>query len=262
MSIKKIKLQNEPELKALLIENLGAIEEGMIFIASEVNAHENKRIDILAQDKNDTIVVIELKLFSDSNVLVQILDYGDFAYRHYSTLFNRYPTMKKDNFDPDNIRLVIIAEDFSSDLLRVIPYIDWEIEVYKFQAFTLKDEKSLLCLPVEIEPLPPYEKEEIRTVDRLLEYITNDVAKEAAKEVLKYCESLGAIQIEPTKEYIACKVHGKNFMTINPRRQYFHVDYRDPKDGLWYYDTVNSKEEFTQEVKKSLLESFKFVSNS
>lgn len=70
------RVNGEAKLEAWLLDNLGRLEEGLVFIGNQYETNEAGRIDILAKDVDSKYVVIELKRDKASDVaLGQLLRY-------------------------------------------------------------------------------------------------------------------------------------------------------------------------------------------
>lgn len=66
---------NEKFIEKILINNLDLIEDGMIFVGSQVSV-DGGFVDILARDKSNKLVIIEVKINSyDERVVSQVLFY-------------------------------------------------------------------------------------------------------------------------------------------------------------------------------------------
>lgn len=252
MSVRVTDIEDENELQTLLFKNPEAIEQGMKFIAKEVGAHNKRRIDLLGHDAKGSLVIVELKIEAGEGLLTQILDYADFAYRHFRVLIERFPKLQvKKRFDPnDDIRLIVVAKGFDEIFRRVVPHVEWEIELFKFQAFETKDGlKALVCVQEGVPNLPHLPREKPKTELDYLDYITDDDAREAANSLLKYLESFEDVSMSLTQDYIGFK-RRRNFAAIYPRRKNCLLWYRDAKHD-WEI-RITSIEDIDGELKDNL----------
>jgi hypothetical protein len=72
--------EQEKQLKAWLIQDLGIIAPDLLLIGSEVIAFDKERIDLLAIDRGGKLYVIELKRhLARREAVAQVLDYGAWA---------------------------------------------------------------------------------------------------------------------------------------------------------------------------------------
>lgn len=261
MVIKKVDIKDEKELQDLLFKNPEAIEEGMEFVAKEVLAHDNRRIDLLGFDSKGSLVAVELKIEATEDSVIQLLDYADFAYRHFRILAERYSDLKlMKEFDPaSNIRIMVVAENFNHIFKRIVPHTDWEIEAFRFQAVkTESGEKSIICLSEEIPELPYLPEEKPLTISYHLDYITNDEARESAEILIDYVKSLGEIEIVPTQSYIGFKKK-RGFASIYTRRSYITLWHRDENDDEWQ-TRVDSPEDINDDLKEAIAEAYEAAS--
>lgn len=257
MVIKKVDVENEKELQQLLFENPSAIEEGLKFIAKEVPAHGKKRIDLLGQDEDGLLVIVELKIEAQEDLLVQILDYVDFAFRHFRILFERFPELEeKSDFDPfDDIRVMVVAENFDEVFRRVAAHVEWEIEAFKFQAFETEDGiKSIICLQEDIPELPYFPREDPISEASHLDYIRDDKARLAADKILEMVNAFEGVEIVPTQYYLAFK-RKRNFAAIRTRRNYFYLWYRDSNAEEWE-EKITSPDDISEKLKEELEDAF------
>ena len=257
MVIEKVDVENEKELQQLLFENPGAIENGLRFIAKEVPAHGNRKIDLLGQDEDGSLVIVELKLEAHEDLLVQVLDYADFAFRHFRILFERFPELKaKDDFDPyDDIRVMVVAENFDEVFRRVASHVERELEAFKYQAFETEDgTKSIICIQEDIPELPYFPREELISEASHLDYIRDEKARLAANQLLEFLKALGSVEVVPTQYYLGVK-HKRNFAVIRTRRNYFYVWYRDSSTQEWEM-RINTPDDITEKLEIDLKDAF------
>lgn len=71
-----IKSITEEDLEDYLFKNLHLIEEGLKPVKRQVEVEEG-RIDILAKDKNDNFVILELKINNDKHLIWQVMYYPE-----------------------------------------------------------------------------------------------------------------------------------------------------------------------------------------
>lgn len=105
----------EKDLEDYLINNLDKIEEGLKYITRQLELGEG-RIDILALDKNDNYVIIELKIAIDKSLIWQCMYYPD-------ELKILYKTRK--------VRMITIAPEYPTYILNPLKKIK-NIESYRY----------------------------------------------------------------------------------------------------------------------------------
>jgi hypothetical protein len=115
----------ESDLRDYLAYNLNVIESGLkLFVDSEgkdgveysVDSN-NKRIDILAIDKDKKYVVIELKVSQGYEKVI-----GQALY---------YKNMVKEIFKNDNVRIIIIAKEITNRLKKAVEDLPF-VELYEY----------------------------------------------------------------------------------------------------------------------------------
>lgn len=115
----------ENDLRNYLVKNLSIIEKGLkLYEADGVDGEEffvpgtSRRIDILAVDKDNKFVVIELKVSRGYEKVVG------------QTLF--YQSSIKTIFKQDKVRAIIIAREISSELKTATSYLP-DFELFEYQ---------------------------------------------------------------------------------------------------------------------------------
>lgn len=261
MEIRKIDVQDEKELQDLLYRNPSAIEEGLIFVAKEVQAHGNRKIDLLGQDRKGQLVIVELKIDAAEDVIVQILDYADFAWRNFRLLFERYSDLDaQQDFDPEeHIRLFVVAGSFTNAFRRIVPHTGWEIEAYRYQGIEVGEkEKALVCVQENIPTVTSYALGKPIDIEHHIDYITDEDAKEATEELVRYISEFDNVEVVPTKRYIAFK-RKRNFAGITTRRNYSTLWYREEKSDGWEVQ-IESIDDIDSELRKSIRKAYELTS--
>ena len=104
-------LSFERDLEDYLASNLEALEEGLKLVGKQVEVATG-RIDLLAEDSHENLVVIELKAGeADSSSLTQLL---------------AYISAIRDERKTENVRGILVAHDFSDKVIyaaRLLPYV-------------------------------------------------------------------------------------------------------------------------------------------
>lgn len=117
----------ETDLEKFLIKNLNLIEPNLRYIDRQYQLEEG-RIDILAKDKNNQIVIIELKIAADKKLIWQCLYYPK-------------EIAKKTN---SKIRMIAIAPNYPSYLLDILKDINVELYSYDIKISNHKIEELKL----------------------------------------------------------------------------------------------------------------------
>lgn len=117
-------LISESELESYVIRNLVEIEEGLKPIKTQYIL-PNGRIDILAKDKDDNIVILELKVEKDTDIVWQKGYYTSELQRKYSS--------KK-------IRFIVITTTFHNEVLEPLFNDSIQTDVYKINPIIKRGE--------------------------------------------------------------------------------------------------------------------------
>jgi Endonuclease NucS len=106
----------ENDLENFLIKNLDLIEEGLRYIDKQYSIKDG-RIDILARDKNNEYVILELKVQEDKELIWQ-------------SLF--YPMQFKIEHHVEKVRMITIAPKYPNHILIPLQQISG-VEIMQFQ---------------------------------------------------------------------------------------------------------------------------------
>ena len=98
----------EHDLEKFLIKNLDKIEDGLKFLDKQVSIQDG-RIDILARDKSDNFVIIELKVQEDKELIWQ-------------TVY--YPMQFKKEYRVKKVRMLTICPSYPPHILQTLKQID------------------------------------------------------------------------------------------------------------------------------------------
>lgn len=105
---------SEDDLECYLIKHLDLIENGLVYIKNQYILDEG-RIDILAKDINNNIVIIELKIEEDKKIFWQSL---------------YYPMEIQKKFPNKNVRMIIIMPNYPKYLLEPLNKLNVEKFTY------------------------------------------------------------------------------------------------------------------------------------
>lgn len=99
---------SESDLESYLIKNLDILESGLRYLESQV-VIDNGRIDILAKDKNNCYVIIELKVREDKELVWQSI---------------YYPIQFKKQKGIDIVRMITVAPEYPNHIYLPLKQID------------------------------------------------------------------------------------------------------------------------------------------
>lgn len=121
ISMNNIQSISENDLEDYLIQNLNLIENGLKYLTRQYVLDEG-RIDILAEDINNNLVIIELKVEEDKKIIWQSI---------------YYPMQMKKKTNR-NIRMILIAPKYSNYILE--PLNTLNVEKYSYD-ITIENKK-------------------------------------------------------------------------------------------------------------------------
>ena len=142
---------SEEKLRTLF-ENHGLIfiEKGIKFIDRNLSAG-NGFIDTFAIDENKKPIIIEYKVNEgvSGEALAQTLSYASFV-TDYSERFAKIikqklndPSIKEEDIDFDNLRIVLVAPEFSYHVINAVKQIEPGIKLIKYKLFKAGGTESL-----------------------------------------------------------------------------------------------------------------------
>ena len=125
------RVQGEAALEAWLADNLQKLENGLTLKGRQYETEDAGRIDILARDKNDRYVVVELKRDKASDsALGQILRYiGWVRLNLLSDDEKVRGYVVGDRFD-DKINYAILSNDAIDRMCRLVDYEDLGVKLH------------------------------------------------------------------------------------------------------------------------------------
>ncbi len=233
---------SEKQLEDLVRQGPGLIEEGLEYVDHQVPTDRGP-LDVLIVDSGGALVIVELKVVEDDTILVQGIDYYDYVFKNKEGFARTYKDLGiKPEEEP---RLFLISPSFSQILINRCKWIDISISFYIFKCIKLDDDNDIIPVFTEINApeipklLPPR-----KSVNEILEYITDDNMRKAANDFLtevKNCDK-DNIVIDPIQGWVSMKYKGRVFAYLGPRRRFFVLQTVD-KEGTWLWWAVNQDSE-------------------
>ena len=228
----KVMAVSEKQLEEIVRRVPEYIEEGLRYIDHQKRTDRGP-LDILFVDSGNALVVAELKVVEDDGMLIQGLDYYDYVTNNIEGYARAY---KEKAIDPtQTTRLFLIAPSFSVSLLNRCKWIDIPISLFTFQCITFEDNPKEI-IPIFKEVAIPSRPEpiEVYTIEKRLNYITEDNIRKTVQELLNEIQEWDKEHIiaEPTKYDISIKVSGSVLAYVAPRRKYFAI-YTYDTDEEW-----------------------------
>ena len=237
----------ELELESFIQHHPSLIEDGLTYVAHQQQSN-GKRLDLLLKDKNNALIVAELKKYEDDDMLLQPLDYFDYVSRHIEMLARLYKD--KHVIDPTKqIRLFLVAPTFSQRLINHCRWFNLKIERFTYQCIQFEDNKEIIPVfsdsPLPDDPPP----QTIYTIDEHLDYINEPLVRAQVEALLTEIKQWGNISIDPIRGAISIKVKGHVFAYLHTRRRHFILSTYS-EDGMWTDYPIRTPEELLE--RKSL----------
>lgn len=220
-----IELQ-ENKLESILKDYPNSLETGMKFIDSQRKVGRGP-LDLLMLDSGNALVIVELKVNKDDDMLFQALDYYDYIYANKERLAYAYKS-KGLNIDPsEEPRIILIAPEFSQLLINRCKWLKVKIDLYRYRYLDIKKGEESVgnivdFIPVEVSSIP--EPEEVWSKEDILNYITLQELKEAAKSYMKEIESWYGVRGDIIQGAISYKIGPNTFAYFHPLRSGFRIN--------------------------------------
>ncbi|MCQ9208256.1 MAG: endonuclease NucS [Omnitrophica bacterium] len=220
-TLKKVKLNNEKELHAIIEKELDALEEGLELLKYEFGMEKGVP-DFLCMDSGGRLVIIEVKLQEDENILFQAL-------RYYSVIDKQRYVIAKvfsdKEIDPTkHPRMLLIAEKLSDDIRRLSTLIVPDVELYEYTTLLTPNKKHGICYhPVSLPKIEEIPSKPV-TIQNLREYMTKDTLKPLFDEAIEKIKNIGkGIKEYTTQNYVGFKYKGRQIAWLSPQRKSFDV---------------------------------------
>ncbi len=233
--IKSIKV-DERALHAFISKNPNVIEAGFKIIKNEARLEGLDRADILGLDTRDTMTVCELKaVTADVTSLVQLIRYANFIISDPFLVFSRFAGINKTltSFNQEvDLRLILVAPQFSDELLQFKDVLTLNIELIQYQVFDLGgDEIGFSFSPIKqlSDSAKSIYVKPTKTVEDHLAKIKDPVVLSTANELIEKLLTLEGVQKSATQSYIKLSIHDKyNIAGIYTTKQSIALWYRRP----------------------------------
>lgn len=248
----------EKKLEEMVRRGADLIEEELRYIDHQKRT-ERGPLDVLFADSGNALVVAELKIIENDGMLVQGLDYYDYIASNIEGFARAYKEKKIDSTQKP--RLFLVAPSFSVALLNRCKWIDIPLSLFTFQCLAFEDNlKEIVPVFKEITIPPRLQPVEVYTIEKRLNYITDDNVRKIAEELLGEIQDWDRdnILIEAIKYTISLKVSGKVFMYLEPRRKHFLVSTWG-NDDKWTSFPIQQADDLNNEVKNLWKDNYEWV---
>ena len=216
---------SEADLELKIMKSPSMIEAGLRFVASQRKTGRGP-LDLLLLDSGNLLVIVELKVQISDDMLFQGLDYYDYVYSNLERLARAYEVKGLRIDSSKEPRLMLIAPDFSESLLNRCKWLDLAIDLYRYNALTVKKEGKVIgelidFIRVQVPSKP--EREEVITEASHLNYITASELRKVAEDFLAQVKHWTGVRLDPVKSGVSMKVGKDVFAYFYAKRDGFNV---------------------------------------
>ncbi|HXR06372.1 MAG TPA: hypothetical protein VN765_03520 [Candidatus Acidoferrum sp.] len=243
---KKIEIDQERELEALVRKEPASIEDGLTCLTHQRRAN-GKYIDVLAADGDGVLVVIELKVGEDDGMLLQALEYYDYVSDNRDRLAKEYEKLAKVVAEEDP-RVILVASSFSERLKRAVRHFkpDISLKEYSYLA-TNSGERGLCCKEVPFESETGYSAP--ASLDSVFAYVNLPAVKETCDKVHTDIRKIGQeMEAVPAGNGVQVRYKCKNRLVsgLTLRRTFLYVWWRKDDDSWDEVKLTNAKSWLTK----------------
>ena len=242
------------QLQDLVRQAPELIEPGLKYVDHQTYTTRGP-IDLIFVDSGHAMVIAELTVVEDDSMLIQVIDYYDYVLNNLTGFARAYEQHTIDT--KQQPRLLLLAPNFSVNLLNRIKWIDIPISLFEYQCIELSDSKGSM-LPVFKEVHAPDfpGAQKVYTLEDRFNYITDSKIRELARNYVAEFQTWDSqrVTIEPTKSRISIKKSGRVVSYIRPRRKYFFISINEA-DGNWHSYLIKSESDLGR-IKSLVRESF------
>lgn len=235
----------EQQLEDVVRRHAGLIEEGLVYVDHQKPTGSG-RLDVFLVDSGKSLVVAELKVTQDDGMLLQGLDYYDYAVTHLESLARLY---KQRGIDPTQpVRLILVAPSFSQTLVNRCKWLDLPVSLFTFTCLKFEGDDDVVPVFTEREVASPRQSPVITTLDEHISYIIDTDVRSTVVALLDEVRTWKLnqiISVEPIQDAISMKVNGRLFAYLGARRRHFVISTYDT-DEEWKEFPVKTAEELSK----------------
>jgi RecB family endonuclease NucS len=293
-------IKERTDLQRLIIEKIDIISKELMVITEEFGEWEesNRRIDILAIDKDAKLVVIELKRTQEGGHMeLQAIRYAAMIstltfdqtveiYQNYLAKTGKEVIAREDilNFleweEPDedsfanDVRIILVSADFSKEITTSVMWLnsrDLDITCIRLKPYKLED-KTLLDVQ-QIIPLPEAEEYQIKVKEKDKKQREKKWEQKPMpviwQELEQNCSGEEFVVIKKIHDWLELNVT-KIFTTsngfapelrVNNRNQYFLKVQTNGNIVLWFQYLANKLPFSDETLRLNLLEKLNTIPN-
>jgi len=237
---------DEKELEDRVRQAPYLIEDGLRFVDHQRKT-ERGPLDVLLVDRDNTLVVAELKTQEDDGMLMQGLDYYDYISSNIEGVSRVYKEFK---INPkQNPRLMLIAPSFTQLLINRCKWIseDIQISLYTYQKVVFKDDRedTIIYVPIDI-PRKPELLIEVPSIEELIARIGNKSNEELGRLFLREIQEWDkrSVSLDRKSWGISIKYKGNVMAYWEPRKTGYQRISTYNEEGDWKGYSLKDKDDY------------------
>lgn len=260
MNVKPYKPKTEKELHALIKANLHHLYLKLV----KYEFKQGSDIpDFLCLDEAGKLTVIEVKLRVDKGIIMQGMRYYKMAVKYKNLIAREHPEIK----NIDDVRLILIAENYDDNTKNVIDHLNILLNVYTYSCIINEDNGEVGITFTEV-PVSPLESLKIPIIPKIEEHIkklTSNQLKNSYERVLNTIKKLSpGVEIIPLQKYLGLKYKGRSIATIHTRKSFFWlISFKYDEEGKFeekvYAKVINGDEVEINDVLDTIKNIIKMV---
>lgn len=142
MTIARVSVKDENELRRIVVNDVSVIEKGLTVICDNMPIDSKTNIDVLCHDENGQLVIIELSTKENDNMFFEGLKNLAHVNNVKPMLKFSYKDFKINDGKPP--RLIFLAPSFSTQLVDVVSQMEGiQMDLYTWEYFEFDDKRAL-----------------------------------------------------------------------------------------------------------------------
>ena len=238
--MEEIELRDEAELESIIRRNPSKVEPGLLILIDQRKTIGGRKLDLLAVDNAGILTVIELKARLDEGQLQQALNYYDWTLQNIDFIRDAYKNkleQHKREIKDEMPRIILVAPDFSSELVTAAKYVrdDIDIRLLRYKALSIDGKKEIVPFRIEIPGVKEIE-EKPKTIDDLSNYIWVPSVITTFRKAVDILSELSNEEPVTKPHSIKFRYDGRKFAEIHVRQGYFWMALKGEEDWFYKYD--------------------------
>ena len=153
------------------------------------------------------------------DAISQVVRYYEWLLSYIENVARAYPIIKPKN----GIRIIVIASDFDSNIIRLTKYIELDISLVKYIGLENEDTKEI-GIVYEVIVIEPIQQTELfKSIDDIIDYILQDTVRTDFEKIISDLKKEG-VKIKPyrggKKNWIEVSYSNKAICYFRTRRKF------------------------------------------